>query len=302
MTTPVQYGLIPDLSLHLSPFHVPCSARHMYKLRDKLGNAVLNDMSQIKLVLNRIALGWRWSRVRYSAATAATATSALVFSRTSRQPPGLLGPPSVHRGKTGLALLNLHSCASFSSSSMQRTEDVSCSHAEYEWVDGAEPLAKYRPGGYHPVMIEDILDGRYRVIDKLGYGGYSTVWLAHDICMKRYIAIKVCIANSQPREMGILRALATQPPSSSRHLGQNFVPVLLENFELRGPNGRHSCYTTAPALCNLREISFSRLFPINVARALAYKLALAVSYVHSRGYVHGGLSSQSSIFGHLGLH
>ncbi|GAB0142726.1 hypothetical protein EsHS_00003266 [Epichloe bromicola] len=138
-------------------------------------------------------------------------------------------------------------------------------------------------------MIEDILNGRYRVVDKLGYGGYSTVWLAHDGCMKRYIAIKVCIANSQPREIGILRALATQPPSSSRHLGQNLVPVPLDEFELRGPNGRHSCYTMTPAMCNLRDISFSRLFPINVARALAYKLALAVSYVHSRGYVHGDI-------------
>lgn len=242
------------------------------------------------------------SRLGYPAATAKKLTSVFIFSRTSRQSLGLLGPSSVHRGRTGLALLTLHSCASFCSSPMQRTENVPCSHAEYEWVDGAEPLAKYRPGGYHPVMIEDILNGRYRVIDKLGYGGYSTVWLAHDVCMKRYIAVKVCIANSQPREIGILRALATQPPSSSRHLGQNLVPVLLDKFEIHGPNGRHSCYTTAPAMCNLREISFSRLFPINVARALAYKLALAVSYVHSRGYVHGGLSSQSSIFGHLGLH
>lgn len=51
---------------------------------------------------------------------------------------------------------------------------------EYNWVDGAEELERYTPGGYHPVMIGDMLNQRYRVVDKLGFGGYSTIWLAVD--------------------------------------------------------------------------------------------------------------------------
>ncbi|KAK1144165.1 hypothetical protein N8T08_005829 [Aspergillus melleus] len=51
---------------------------------------------------------------------------------------------------------------------------------KYNWIDGTESLEKYRPGGYHPVMIGDILHGRYRIVDKLGFGGYSTIWLAQD--------------------------------------------------------------------------------------------------------------------------
>ncbi|RLL98661.1 hypothetical protein CFD26_107700 [Aspergillus turcosus] len=43
----------------------------------------------------------------------------------------------------------------------------------------------------------------------------------------------------------------------------------------------------APARCNLREVSFSRLFPIEVARALSGGLVLAIAYTHSQGYVHG---------------
>jgi hypothetical protein len=49
---------------------------------------------------------------------------------------------------------------------------------EYNWIDGAENLEKYKPQGYHPIMIGDVLHDRYRIVDKLGFGGYSTVWLA----------------------------------------------------------------------------------------------------------------------------
>jgi hypothetical protein len=44
-----------------------------------------------------------------------------------------------------------------------------------------ENLDQYSTGGYHPVRIGDTFrDGAYKVVNKLGYGRYSTVWLAHD--------------------------------------------------------------------------------------------------------------------------
>lgn len=51
----------------------------------------------------------------------------------------------------------------------------------------------------------------------------------------------------------------------------------------------HTCYTMTPARCNLREVSFSHLFPLEVARALSGGLAMAVAYTHSRGFVHGDI-------------
>jgi len=47
--------------------------------------------------------------------------------------------------------------------------------------EGLEAPQGYLPGGYHPVHLGDVYCERYKVINKLGYGTYSTVWLARDI-------------------------------------------------------------------------------------------------------------------------
>jgi hypothetical protein len=39
----------------------------------------------------------------------------------------------------------------------------------------------YCKGGYHPVSIGDTYNGRYKVIRKVGWGHFSTVWLCWDI-------------------------------------------------------------------------------------------------------------------------
>ncbi len=157
--------------------------------------------------------------------------------------------------------------------------------------DRTECLDKYVPGGFHPVLVGDRIYNRYEVVDKLGHGGWSTVWLVHDSQEQRYLALKVGIADSLPREVPILRALSAQPKAR----GFENIPHLLDEFTVNGPNGSHPCYTTALALCNLRECSFSQLFHLDVARAMVYELVLAVAYVHSQDFVHGG-RSQHYIF------
>ncbi|KXJ84751.1 protein kinase, partial [Microdochium bolleyi] len=62
---------------------------------------------------------------------------------------------------------------------------------EYGYVDGVEHLSDYRPGGYHPIHIDDRLDKRYRIVHKLGHGTFSTAWLAVDEKTSKYVAIKV---------------------------------------------------------------------------------------------------------------
>lgn len=52
--------------------------------------------------------------------------------------------------------------------------------ADYTIGVPAEDLSRYCPGGFHPVHLNDLLDSRYEVLHKLGFGSFSTVWLARD--------------------------------------------------------------------------------------------------------------------------
>jgi serine/threonine-protein kinase SRPK3 len=84
--------------------------------------------------------------------------------------------------------------------------------------------------------------------------------------------------------------LAMTPSLVQAKRGLQFpIPSVLDSFEVQGPNGTHHCYTVDLMQGDLRTASYSRLFPIRVARALAAKLLLAVDHVHSRGFVHGGV-------------
>lgn len=57
--------------------------------------------------------------------------------------------------------------------------------------DEQEDPKDYRKGGYHPVNIGDVFNGRYHVIRKIGWGHFSTVWLCWDVKETRFVALKI---------------------------------------------------------------------------------------------------------------
>lgn len=108
------------------------------------------------------------------------------------------------------------------------------------------------------------------------------------------MALKIGTADSRLGETTVLRRLSDDEAGSLPGLvasGRDAIPEVLDGFTVRGPNGTHPCYATAVAQCDLGDASFYYMFKLDVARALCLKLVSAIAFIHSQGYVHGGLSS-----------
>ncbi|KFY78568.1 hypothetical protein V499_02312 [Pseudogymnoascus sp. VKM F-103] len=168
------------------------------------------------------------------------------------------------------------------------------SENEYVYIEDVEPMDRYRPGGYHLVSIGDKLRDRYRVVHKLGHGGYSTTWLARDERSQKLVAIKVGTAESNPRKVNVLSALATtaQDTTARERCGRVIIPSILDRFDIQGHNGIHPCYVTAlgqASISEALEASDTVMFQLDVARALVAQLALGVAFIHSQGIVHGDI-------------
>jgi serine/threonine protein kinase len=75
-------------------------------------------------------------------------------------------------------------------------------------LDNVEEAEKYHAGGFHPVQPK-----RYRVIHKLGFGGFSTTWLVNDEQHHRLVALKVLTAEAsrQPVDLMMLQQLDERP-------------------------------------------------------------------------------------------
>ncbi|KAJ4123697.1 hypothetical protein BFJ63_vAg13297 [Fusarium oxysporum f. sp. narcissi] len=79
----------------------------------------------------------------------------------------------------------------------------------YKYIEEVEVLEDYRPGGYHPVQINDTLrHDRYQIVHKPGHGTFSTAWLALDRNSSTYVAVKVGASYADKNEVDILSRLA----------------------------------------------------------------------------------------------
>ncbi|KAI0966139.1 kinase-like domain-containing protein [Xylaria arbuscula] len=109
----------------------------------------------------------------------------------------------------------------------------------------AEPLHRYRPGSYHPILLGDLLKNqRYRVIQKIGWGGNSTTWVARDQLHSRNVALKVSVSEkSSNNEANVLNAISklSEEYPGQDHPGRHHLVRMLDHFTVDGPNGIHNC-------------------------------------------------------------
>ncbi|KAF5639273.1 cmgc kinase [Fusarium sp. NRRL 52700] len=165
------------------------------------------------------------------------------------------------------------------------------SDGECDVEDACEPVDRYEEGLYLPICIGEVIADRYRIEHKLGHGGFSTVWMAHDMDKGKDVALKIMTANfGGEREFLMQNEIIGCVSDTSRLLiyqdafllpgaGRNPHRVLV--FPLKGPN--------------LRD--YARETSTIVRRSAAKQLLQALKALHDGGMVHRDLNSANVMFG-----
>eukprot|EP01130_Rhizamoeba_saxonica_P006741 TRINITY_DN2692_c0_g1_i1.p1 TRINITY_DN2692_c0_g1~~TRINITY_DN2692_c0_g1_i1.p1 ORF type:complete len:481 (-),score=120.28 TRINITY_DN2692_c0_g1_i1:1158-2600(-) len=159
-----------------------------------------------------------------------------------------------------------------------------------------EEESEYRRGGYHPVKIGNVFNNRYKILHKLGWGHFSTVWESTDTLTERVVAIKIVksarhYAEAARDEIKILQA-ATRNDSDN----DKCVIHLLDDFEISGPNGRHVAMVFEKLGCNL--LTLIRLYkykglPIPLVKAFSKQTLVGLHFLHTNLIIHTDLKPEN---------
>ena len=161
----------------------------------------------------------------------------------------------------------------------------------------AEPWYSYDEEAKHifyPVRLGEVLNERYLVEHKVGFGGFSTVWMAYDLQDKRDVALKVmCLGDWAETELQMQDKII-QDVLDTSHLVTYLATFLVPRA---GGEGHHRVLVfplIGPSLCwqVLKKRS------IATRMSAARQLLETLKDLHEAGIVHRGEFSSICLVNH----
>lgn len=162
----------------------------------------------------------------------------------------------------------------------------------------------YKYGGYHPAYIgETYHDGRYILVRKLGWGHFSTVWLAKDSKLNIHVAMKIVRSAQGYRETAVdeIKLLSKINITDKEHPGHQYLIKLIDYFDHNGPNGTHICIVfevLGESLLGLIRRYKHKGLPIKFVKQIAKEILLAVDFLHRKcGIIHTDIKPENILIG-----
>jgi serine/threonine-protein kinase SRPK3 len=142
-------------------------------------------------------------------------------------------------------------------------------------------------------------DGKYKVVRKLGWGHFSTVWLSKDTTTGKHVALKVVRSAAHYTETAVdeIKLLNKIVQARPDHPGRKHVVSLLDSFEHKGPNGVHVCMVfevLGENLLGLIKRYNHRGIPMPLVKQITKQVLLGLDYMHREcGIIHTDLKPEN---------
>ncbi|KAF4154528.1 hypothetical protein CNMCM6936_005944 [Aspergillus lentulus] len=157
-----------------------------------------------------------------------------------------------------------------------------------ELVD-EEVCPNYSSAAFYPAKSGEVLAKKFKLLVKIGWGSQSIVWLAQDISRLKWqteqtVALKIINSNNSDdarHEKEIESHISQQDPE---HRGRVILRTCMDDFEVTGPEGKHTCLVYEPMrepLWILQRRFVDRKLPLPIAKAYIYFLLVGLDYLHS---------------------
>ncbi|QDS73817.1 hypothetical protein FKW77_006137 [Venturia effusa] len=157
----------------------------------------------------------------------------------------------------------------------------------------------YVKGAFYPMHVGDVIQDRYLVLQKLGYGVTATVWLVRDVHKGRYFALKVLSSECYGAAIDIIEveALERFKADNSNHSGRKFVSDLVHHFSLPSPVGRgfHVCLVFELMAETIQTFAakYGGSIPPWLMKRFTKQMLLALDYAHKTGVVHTDIKADN---------
>ena len=195
------------------------------------------------------------------------------------------------------------------SSNESNAFDTSSEHWD---ASESEDSDLYRPGGYHPTFCGEIFSGRYTAQEKIGWGEFSTVWLATDNTHHNHpVALKISKASAQYKEsteyeaqiLTMIREIRQE--HSKKFIGAQNVIKVYDFFEHQGPYGSHCVIVLEMLEQSLLSVMNTHEFngvPIRTVKSITKQILQGLTFLHTKASLcHTDLKPENILITSKGL-